>query len=260
MGPARGLFHVYCSPDIPTQSGRRRAEAPPGRAGPPKSGRGRHPSAVILYGIFHRVGRVVGGAAAELAVPVTERASINFQLGFLSEHERFLGSRTEGAFEIGGGVPTYFGGVSGEVALSDSWKLVGSTYAGLSYPQAAAGSLLAEISPILTQSFSLGVVGDDVVRDGDRFGLVVNQPLRVARGSADLVLATGRDRSGKVLSERFTADLAPDGREIDLEAFYDLALGERSRLTASALLRSQPGHLEQASPEGIFMLRFNYHF
>ena len=185
-----------------------------------------------------------------------ERANLTVQLGSLSEREAFLGSHTEGAFEITGGVPTYFGGVSGEIALSDTWRLVGSAFAGLSYPQAAKDSPFADVSPILTQSFTAGVVGDGVLRDGDRLGFLVNQPLRVTSGSAELALATGRDTERNVLTDRFTADLAPDGREIDVEAFYSLSIADHTRLTTSAMLRSEPGHIEGASPEGIFMLRF----
>ncbi len=198
------------------------------------------------------------GTTAELALSVGERANLAFQLGVLSESETFLGSETEGAFDLEGGVPTHFTGVSGEFALTDTWRLVGSAYAGLSYPEATANSLFADVSPILTQSFTAGIVGDGVFRDDDRFGLLVNQPLRVTSGSAELAFATGRDQSRNLLSETFTADLAPDGREVDLEAFYSLALAEQTTLATSAMLRSEPGHIEGASPEGIFMLRFEH--
>ena len=200
------------------------------------------------------------GAVAELAVPVGKRANLAFQLGMLSESETFLGSETEGAFDLEGGVPTYFGGVSAELALSDAWRLVGSAYAGLSYPEAAADSLFADVSPILTQSLTLGVVGDDVFRDGDRFGFLVNQPLRVTSGSAEIAFTTGRDPERNVYRDSVTADLAPDGREIDVEAFYGLALGELTTLTTSAMLRREPGHIESAEPEGVFMLRFEHRF
>ena len=198
------------------------------------------------------------GTTAELALSVGERANLAFQLGMMSESETFLGSETEGAFDLEGGVPTHFTGVSGEFALTDTWRLVGSAYAGLSYPEATANSLFADVSPILTQSFTAGIVGDGVFRDDDLFGLLVNQPLRVTSGSAELAFATGRDQSRNLLIETFTADLAPDGREVDLEAFYSLALAEQTTLATSAMLRLEPGHIEGASPEGIFMLRFEH--
>ncbi len=200
------------------------------------------------------------GAAAELAVAVTGRAKVSLQLGMMSERETFLGSRTEGAFDIKNGVPTYFAGLSGEIALSESWKLVGSTYAGLSRPRAAEASLFAEVSPILTQSFSLGLFGKDVLRDGDRMGFIANQPLRVVRGSAKLALPSRRDRSGNIFSDTVTADLRPAGRELDIEALYGLKIAEDMRLTASAMLRLEPGHFERAGPEGVFMLRLEHKF
>ncbi len=200
------------------------------------------------------------GAIAELDVPVGKRANLAFQLGLLSESETFLGSQTEGAFDLASGVPTYFAGLSGEVALTDTWRLVGSAYAGLSYPEAAELSLFADVSPILTQSFTAGIVGDGVLRDGDRLGFLINQPLRVTSGSAELAFATGRDTERNVLSETFTADLAPNGREVDVEAFYSLALAEQTTLATSAMLRLEPGHIEGATPEGVFILRFEYKF
>ena len=140
------------------------------------------------------------GTTAELALPAGGGANLGLQLGMMSELETFLGSETEGAFNLEGGVQTYFGGLSGEVALTDTRKLVGSAFAGLSYPEAAANSLFADVSPILTQSFTVGIVGDGVFRDADRFGLLVNQPLRVTRGSAELAFATGRDPERNVFT------------------------------------------------------------
>jgi hypothetical protein len=200
------------------------------------------------------------GATAELSVPVGERANVAFQLGMLTESDTFLGSETEGAFELEGGVPTYFSGISGDFALSDSWRLVGSTFFGLSYPQASKGSLFTGVSPILTQSFTAGIVGDDVLRDGDRFGFLVNQPLRVTRGSAELELAIGRDTERNLVTGRIGTDLSPGGRELDFEAFYKLELTAERTLTTSAMLRSEPGHSEDAGPEGVFFLHFEHSF
>jgi len=167
----------------------------------------------------------------------------------MSESETFLGSETEGAFDLEGGVPTYFSGVSGEFALTDTWRLVGSAYAGLSYPEATANSLFADVSPILTQSFTAGIVGDGVFRDDDRFGLLVNQPLRVTSGSAELAFATGRDQSRNLLSETFTADLAPDGREVDLErSACDPAAGPSVGLSVGLSMEVEPGAVATTSP------------
>ena len=91
-------------------------------------------------------------------------------------------------------------------------------------------------------------------------GFVLNQPLRMTRGEAKLTLATGRDQEGNVFQQSLAADLVPKGREIDFEAFYRVGLAEQTTLTTSAMLRSEPGHSEDAGPEGVFFLHFEHSF
>ena len=106
----------------------------------------------------------------------------------------------------------------------------------------------------------MGLLGQDIFEPGDRMGFIVNQPLRVTRGEARLKLATGRDRDGNVFQQTLTADLAPKGREIDLETFYRVNLAERTALTTSAMLRLQPGHVRDAGSEGLVLLRIEHRF
>ncbi|NIQ97305.1 MAG: hypothetical protein GWN87_26380, partial [Desulfuromonadales bacterium] len=102
-----------------------------------------------------------------------------------------------------------------------------------------------------SNAFSLGLVGHDAVADGDRAGFIINQPLRVTKAKATLSHATGRTRDGTVLKEETKTDLAPSGREIDLEGFYETALGEKTTFGASLMLRTQPGHVANADEEGV---------
>lgn len=203
---------------------------------------------------------VAFGTAAELSRNVGSRARLSFMLGSLLERETFLGSSTDGAFDLEDGTPTHFGGVSAEVALAPRLTLVGSVYGGVSYPTAAQNSLFTDVSAIETRSFSLGLLRDDIVKKGDQMGFVLNQPLRVTRGKANLSLATGRDRAGKVYRRAVTANLAPQGRELDLEAFYRMKLGAQTTLTTSAMLRTQPGHVRGADDEGILLFRLRHRF
>ena len=55
-------------------------------------------------------------------------------------------------------------------------------------------------------------------------------------------------------------DLSPGGRELDFEAFYRLELTAETNLTTSAMLRSEPGHSEDAGSEGVFFLYFEHSF
>jgi hypothetical protein len=191
---------------------------------------------------------------------IGERVQVSFMLGSLLERETFLGSSTDGAFDLEDGTPTHFGGVSAEVALAPRLTLVGSVYGGISYPTAAQNSLFTDVSAIQTRSLSLGLLGNDVVRRDDQMGFILNQPLRVNRGNADLSLATGRDRAGNVFHRTVTANLAPQGREVDLEVFYRLKLGAKTSLTTSAMLRTEPGHVRGADDEGVLLFRLQHKF
>ena len=199
------------------------------------------------------------GSMVELAMPLTSRGGLSLQLGLMAEEETLLGSQTKGAFDTAS-TPTYFGGVTAELGLTDRISVVGSYFAGVSTPAPADGSLFSDISSVRSNSFSLGVVTKDALTTGARAGFVVNQPLRVTNAEAKLSLATGRTRDGNVLKQEFVADLAPDGRELDLEVFYEAPLGEQSTIGASAMLRTEPGHMRSAENEGVFMFKFSHKF
>ncbi len=200
------------------------------------------------------------GTAMELSMQPAEAATVAVQFGIVAEGTTFLGTATQGAFGFAGNTPTMFSGLSGELALTDKLSLVGSVYTGVSTPRPATQSLFTDVSPIQSQSFSIGLVGRGLLRPDDGFGAIINQPLRVARGTADIALTSGRDAAGNLSVTNFEADLTPSGRELDFEIFYNLPLGDVTSLTASAALRIEPGHIADANDEGILALRFRHKF
>ncbi len=200
------------------------------------------------------------GTAMEISMQPVESATVAVQLGVIAEEATFLGTTTQGAFGFAADTPTIFSGISGALALNRKLSLVGSIYTGISRPSPAADSLFSDVSDIRSQSFSIGMVGQDFLQDGDGFGVILNQPLRVSSGTADISITTGRDTAGNLTSSDFSADLAPTGRELDLEVFYSAPLGDDGSITASAALRHQPGHIADASDEGILALRFRRKF
>ena len=112
-----------------------------------------------------------------------------------------------------------------------------------------------------SESFSLGMLGSDVFREGDGFGILGNQPLRVTGGDATLSLATGRSTSGVLYMQDYDVNLAPTGRELNLEAFYHFSLADsHTQLMSSMMYRSEPGHVENAPDEGLFLLQLQQPF
>lgn len=199
------------------------------------------------------------GAVTEVAFSPSAHSRIGVQTGFVSESQTFLGSESEGAFDMGR-TTTSYGGFSGSLNLTDKTEVVGSYFFGMSQIDPVAGSLVTGFDTVSSDAFTLGVIQHDLAVSGDRAGLLVNQPLRVSSGSATLRLPSGVDRSYQVSYDAVTAGLAPTGREIDLEAFYAAPLSEQTKLNASLMYRHQPDHVATADGEGQVMVHVEHNY
>jgi len=199
-------------------------------------------------------------AMAEFVVRPDDGVRIGLEFGALSEQGRFLGSETTGAFAVGEESWTGYVGANIAYGLTDSWSLVASAYQGFTRAALASDSLISEMSTIRSESFSLGIVGQSVFTAEDQLMFSVSQPLRVASGSATFDIPTGRDLAGNVLSNSFSTNLTPSGREIDLEASYSLKLSETQSLSTGVMMRMQPGHTSGSTPEAVGMVRYRVKF
>ncbi len=205
------------------------------------------------------------GAVGEITGKVSDTASVSVQAGVISEENSFLGSRTSGAFASGENIPTYFAGIAVESSLTDNVKIRGSYTAGYSIPTTSSNSLLNDISTIRSESASVGISYSGLLRRGsasnpDRLSFNISQPLRVSSGHAFLTLPFARDAAGNLLINSNRANLAPTGREIDLELSYMLPLAEETSLTTGALYRIEPNHIKEASPETLLLMKLNHSF
>ncbi len=200
------------------------------------------------------------GALTEVSYAPTARSSIGVQTGFVREENTFLGSETSAAFKTDA-TDTVYVGFNGHVDLTDSLSLVGSYTRGLSSASGAQGSLLTDLSGVQSDAFSLGLMQANAALQGDRLGLIVNQPLRVDAGQANFVLPVQLDSTtGSLGYTPTTANLSPSGREIDLEAFYALPLGENTHINTSLMYRNEPNHVADASPafQGLVRIQTKY--
>ncbi len=197
------------------------------------------------------------GAATELAYTPFAGSRVSVQTGFVSEENSFLGSRSSGAAALGRTDTTYVG-FSASVDVAAKTELVGSYFLGSSAVQTVPGSLVRSISGVTSDSFSLGLIQHDAAVSGDRFGLVLNQPLRVRGGSAELDLPTSVNRDLEVGYSATQAGLTPSGRELDVEAFYAAPLSDTTTLNTSVMYRHQPDHVASADDEAQVLLRVNH--
>jgi subtilisin family serine protease len=204
------------------------------------------------------------GRLATVGLEHGDRRAGAFRLGvgLLDEEGGPLGTTGGGALQLDGAT-TYFMDVAGTLAFGPRTQLFGRAELGRT-ETAAAGGLLSGVEDLWSTSFALGLSTTELLREADRLTFTVMQPLRVEAGAAQLDLPVARDIAGNVYRQAVDIDLAPDGREIDLELGYGLPLGGTAagsgRLQAALLLRLAPGHDSTAEPELLLGIAYRLPF
>ncbi|WP_419809809.1 S8 family serine peptidase [Sphingomonas sp.] len=162
----------------------------------------------------------------------------------LHEDATVLGARF-GAALGSPGATSWFAETGAQVEAG-GWTLGGSWRQGQTAAQVhgfAGGGTLRTTS----WSADLGKAG---LFGGDRLDLRAAQPLRVASGGIDLTLPTGWDYAADAVSAWTTQrlGLAPQGRELDVEALYTVPLS-RGALRTNLYWRRDPGNVAALGPD-----------
>ena len=201
-------------------------------------------------------------AAVGLTRGGADLGSWRIGLGVLDEADGPLGSTGSGALRAGEAL-TQFVDIAGQLRLAEGVQGFGRAALGRT-ATASDGGLLAEMGPLWSTSFELGIALEAVARTDDRLTFTLSQPLRVESGAAELDVPVARDLAGGITRSRRELDLGPDGREIDLEIGYGLALGgfadQPGRLQTAVMLRLAPDHDPEAAPELLLGLSYRLPF
>ncbi len=196
-------------------------------------------------GIVAALGRDLDGGDLRLAV------------GRLVEADGALGATAQGAFAAPAAGTTVVG-VDGAWQLAPKLRLTAGL--GLGVTDAAGGKgLVRGTTPLVSSSGGVALSLDGFAAEDDRLSFGIAQPLRVEDGRIVLDVPTGRDLDGRVERERRKAGLAPDGRELRLEAGYDRPLG-LGRVSLKGIVRLEPGHEQEAAPEAAVGVRWSTRF
>ena len=179
------------------------------------------------------------------------------QAGWLSEAEAALGSRPGGAFGALAS-DTALAGLSAHRRLADGWSLLASAHAGMSRVENPGHGMVRDMSTLWTGSFAVGLMGEEIDGAGGRLAARLSQPLRVEAGQARLRWVSGRVPDGAVTVGDAALDLAPSGRQIDLELVYarPLAGGEAH---LAAIASRDAGHVRGAN-EAALLARYRLAF
>jgi subtilisin family serine protease len=199
--------------------------------------------------------------AYSLSSVTADRRLGNFDLALgvsrLAEEQTVLGGRFGFA---PGGSTSYFLDASAAYDLGAGWAAAASLRHGWTRMPGTSG--LVSAGSLSTDAFALDLSRRNALTAGDRLGFRVAQPLRVRSGGYLLNLPVSYDYSTLSVGydlRRF--NLAPTGRELDVEAAYGLSLlGGAGYLSANAFWRLEPGHVQSAPSDKGAALRFSLGF
>jgi len=160
-------------------------------------------------------------------------------LSNLDESDTLLGARFDGGLGAAR-ARSWFIDADARWSIGAGWSLGGSWRRGRSDATLRGG--FDGRGRLLTEAFAADV-GKDHLFGRDSIGLRVAQPLRVARGGLDYRLPTNWDYATLTVSDWTTQrlNLAPQGREIDVEARYRILLGTGD-LQTNLFWRRDPGN------------------
>ena len=171
-------------------------------------------------------------------------------LGRLEEEETLLGGRL-GTLYGGTGSSSLFLDVEMRRNLGDGWSA--SLMGRRGWTSFGSGNFQ-------TAAYSFDLAKFGLLNAGDRLGLRLSQPLRVAGGGVRLLLPTDYDYStGLATSSIQRLSFVPSGREIDAEIGYSTNLGE-GWLGANLFVRRDPGHVASANPDLGGAIRYSLGF
>ena len=177
----------------------------------------------------------------------------------LRERDTVLGAR----FGDGMGASeatSWFLDAAARLEIGAGWSVGGAWRQGWTAARTRAGFDGSGV--IGTNAFAADVAKRDILFGGDTMGLRVSQPLRVTHGSGlDLRLPTFFDYAtnsvGSYAVQRL--NLAPTGREIDIEARYAMPLWGGA-LQTNLYVRRDPGNVAAINDDIGVALRFAREF
>ncbi|RYY25542.1 MAG: peptidase S8 [Sphingomonadales bacterium] len=184
--------------------------------------------------------------------------STSANLTHLRESDTLLGARFSGALGATR-ADSVFLDLAARYDLGDGWSLGGSMRQG--WTQAHLRGGVQGSGMIRTNAFAADFGKAGLFRAGDRFGIRVAQPLRVATGGIDIRLPGGWDYYSQSVDRwnvtRF--NLAPTGREMDFELAYSWPF-PGGDVSSNFFLRRQPGNFAAIPVDRGAAMRVNFGF
>lgn len=161
--------------------------------------------------------------------------------GSVTEQNGMLGGSAGPLFGITESSNTMFVSFKNATKLTKDTWFATSFNNGITLKNGSQNSFVSSTSNINSQSWSVGLLSDNIIQKNDRIGFAVSQPLRVTSGNMNLDLPIGLDYdSGVMKFQTRSISMASNSSERDFELSYKAPTSESANLTFSALYRMNP--------------------
>ncbi|MEC4719008.1 S8 family peptidase [Noviherbaspirillum sp. CPCC 100848] len=181
-------------------------------------------------------------------------AALSMSLLQTRERNAYLGSYSSGALSIANRAATHSVQLAGAVLIMPQLALAGQASYGIT-PGRSGDSLVAGVTTLRTNAFSLALVAADRARRGDRLSLALSQPMRTYAGQLTMDVL-----SNEQVRDRLVFSMAPTGREVRGELSYQAPLGPLSSMGVSMMLRREPNNIADAALDKLLALRYATRF
>ncbi len=186
------------------------------------------------------------------------RLRLDGGISVMAEDETFLGARFSEALGGGQGSTSLFADIALRWAGPDGWSIGGDMRHGWSFANGSSAVMRGGILRSFAASADISKTG--ITTNDDRLSLRVAQPLRVYRGGLQLRLPTSYDYASlSTTYENRLFNLAPEGRQIDMEAAYSRKIGS-AWLTGHVFYRRDPGNFAAIDDDMGGAIRFTLGF
>lgn len=189
---------------------------------------------------------------------VNDNVLVSAQFGQIEEQGSLLGGSAGGAFGVDV-AETYALNFAGRIKASDKFTLVGNYGMGRTRVDAAEHSLLDGFSRLDSNWYSLGLIGNNVFRAKDQFGVAFSQPLKIRSGEVDYSIPVDQDLNYNIVFDTNRVDLSKtNATEHNLEAYYRTMISDKLEFGSFISYRHNPNHVSELGNELLVMATLQF--
>ena len=169
-----------------------------------------------------------------------ERNSLSLRLSEIREQGSMFGGASDGVLSVSRSKTTALG-LTANHKLMDKLTLFANYTHGFTNVDEQRGSFLKDFTGLQSYSYSMGVIGNNLVGYNDKAGFAFSSPMRVSDGDVTLVVPHAIDYSAnEVLRSSTRLDMSDVPAELDFEAFYNRPVNKHANVGTYLTYRDRP--------------------